>query len=116
MSAVGDTGVLDGLAEIPWLDLAHAYGSAEDVPGLLRAIASGDAEAASNAVHELFGNIWHQGTVYAATEYAVPFLARMAAAGLASLSGNRWWCSRSASSQPDRAEQLPPSGPVLRLA
>ena len=84
MSAVGDTGVLDGLAEIPWRDLSYAYGSAEDVPGLLRAIASGDAEAASNAVHELFGNIWHQGTVYEATEYAVPFLARMAAAGLAS--------------------------------
>ena len=84
MSAVGDTGVLDGLAEIPWRDLSHAYGSAEDVPGLLRAIASGDAETASNAVHELFGNIWHQGTVYEATEYAVPFLARMAAAGLAS--------------------------------
>jgi HEAT repeats len=84
MSAVGDTGVLDGLAEIPWRDLSHAYGSAEDVPGLLRAIASGDAEAAGNAVHELFGNIWHQGTVCEATEYAVPFLARMAAAGLAS--------------------------------
>lgn len=83
MSAVGDTGVLDGLAEIPWRDLSHAYGSAEDVPGLLHAIACGDAEAASNAVHELFGSIWHQGSVYAATEYAVPFLARMAAAGLA---------------------------------
>jgi hypothetical protein len=84
MSAVGDAGVLDGLAEIPWGDLSHAYGSAEDVPGLLRAIASGDAEAAGNAVHELFGNIWHQGTVYEAAEYAVPFLARMAAAGMAS--------------------------------
>ena len=84
MSAVGDAGVLEGLAEIPWHDLSHAYGSADDVPGLLRAIASEDAEAAGNAVHELFGNIWHQGTVYEATEYAVPFLARMAAAGLAS--------------------------------
>jgi HEAT repeat protein len=84
MSAAGDTGVLDGLAEIPWRDLSHAYGSAEDVPGLLRAIASGDDEAADDAVHELFGNIWHQGSVYEATGYAVPFLARMAAAGLAS--------------------------------
>ena len=83
MSAAGDTGVLDGLAEIPWRDLSHAYGSAGDVPGLQRAIASGDDEAAGDAVHELFGNIWHQGSVYEATEYAVPFLARMAAAGLA---------------------------------
>jgi hypothetical protein len=84
MSAVGDTGVLGGLAGVPWRDLSHAYGSAEDVPGLLRAIASGDAVAAGNAVRELFGKICHQGTVYEATEYAVPFLARMAAAGLAS--------------------------------
>jgi hypothetical protein len=29
---------------------------------------------AEEAVGELFGNIWHQGTVYEATAYAVPFL------------------------------------------
>jgi hypothetical protein len=28
-------------------------------------------------VHELHGNIWHQGTVYEAPAYAVPFLARL---------------------------------------
>jgi len=75
-------GVLVGLADIPWGDLSHAYGPAGDVPGLLRAIASGDAKAAGDAVLELFGNIWHQGTVYQATPCAVPFLARMAAAGI----------------------------------
>jgi hypothetical protein len=75
-------GVLEGLADIPWGDLSHAYGSAGDMPGLLRAIASGDAKAAGDAVSELFGNIWHQGTVYQATPYAVPFLARMAAVGI----------------------------------
>ena len=75
-------GALAGLADIPWGDLSHAYGPAGDVPGLLRAIASGDAKAAGDAVSGLFGNIWHQGTVYQATPYAVPFLARMAAAGI----------------------------------
>ena len=69
--------------QIPRRDLSHAYGSAEDVPGLLCAIACGEAEATSKAVRALFGSIWHQGSVYTATEYAVPFLARMAAAGLA---------------------------------
>lgn len=44
------------------------------MPGLLRTIASGDAKAADDTVFELFGNIWHQGTVYRATPYAVPFL------------------------------------------
>ena len=82
MPQVHDEGVLDGLTDTPWGDLSHAYGPAADVPGLLRAVASGDAMAARDAVRELFGNIWHQGTVYQATLPAVPFLARMAAAGI----------------------------------
>lgn len=82
MPQVRGEGVLAGLAGIPWGDLSHAYGPAGDVPGLLRAIASVDAKAADDAVQELFGNIWHQRTVYQATPYAVPFLARMAAAGI----------------------------------
>ena len=75
--------LLAGLDDVPWGMLAHAYGTADDVPKVLRAIASGDADTAAEAVDELFCNIWHQGTVYEATPYAVPFLARMAVAGLA---------------------------------
>lgn len=82
MPQARDEGILAGLADIAWGDLSHAYGPAGDVPGLLRAISTGDAEAADDAVSGLFGNIWHQGTVYRATPYAVPFLARMAAAGI----------------------------------
>jgi hypothetical protein len=84
VSPIRDEGVLEGLDGIPWADLSHAYGPAEDVPGLLRAIASGAPDAVKGAVHELYGNIWHQGTVYEATSHAVPFLARMAAADVAS--------------------------------
>lgn len=65
--------MLDGLDEINWRDLSHAYGPADDVPELLRALAEGNCSA-EDAVGEFWGNIWHQGTVYEASAYAVPFL------------------------------------------
>lgn len=66
----------------PWAEREHAYGSADDVPGQLRALASDDAEEAEEALYELYGNIVHQGSVYEATAYAVPYPARLAAAGV----------------------------------
>jgi hypothetical protein len=72
--------VLDGVDDVPWGDLRHAYGAAGDVPALLRALGSGRGEA-EEAVDGLFGSLCHQGTVYSATPYAVLFLARIAAAG-----------------------------------
>ncbi|GGJ85987.1 hypothetical protein GCM10011583_17060 [Streptomyces camponoticapitis] len=66
----------------PWAEREHAYGGAEDVPDQLRALASDDAEQAEEALYELYGNIVHQGSVYEATAYAVPYLARLAAAGI----------------------------------
>ncbi|QDT17702.1 hypothetical protein [Alienimonas californiensis] len=74
-TAVADP--LAGLEEVPWADLTHAYGSASDVPDLLRTLVSGPEEAAERAIHDLFGNVWHQGTVYPATPHAVPFLLRL---------------------------------------
>ena len=67
---------MDELDRIPWRDLTHAYGSAKDVPGLLRALrtAPPDRPGEEGPLWQLFGNIWHQGTVYEATAYAVPFL------------------------------------------
>ncbi|MCI3221263.1 HEAT repeat domain-containing protein [Streptomyces sp. NP-1717] len=66
----------------PWGEWEHAYGSADDVPGQLRALASDDVEEAEEALYELYGNIIHQGSVYEATAYAVPYPARLAAAGI----------------------------------
>jgi hypothetical protein len=68
--------MLDGLDSIPWKELTHAYGPAEDVPELLRALATNAsiADGEESPLWSLFGNIWHQGTVYEATAYAVPFL------------------------------------------
>lgn len=67
---------LDGLDDIPWSDLTHAYGSAADVPLLLRKLASEDD--GSNPDSALYGNIFHQGSRYEATVYAIPFLAEIA--------------------------------------
>ncbi|MFD9293003.1 hypothetical protein ACFWBV_33035 [Streptomyces sp. NPDC060030] len=66
----------------PWASLTHAYGSAADVPDCLRALAGDDDEKAEEALSELYGSILHQRSVYEATAHAVPFLARMAAAGI----------------------------------
>jgi len=65
--------MLENLNLVDWAGLTHAYGAATDVPGLLRALATGDSAQREDAQHQFFGNIWHQGTVYEATFYAVPF-------------------------------------------
>src|SRR5262249_26105948 len=48
-------------------------------PDTIRALLSDDAERRDKALHTLFGNIWHQGTVYPATAYAAPFLVELLA-------------------------------------
>jgi hypothetical protein len=66
--------IFDKLDEINWKKLHHAYGTAEDVPDLLRALTSLDKKAREDALYELCGNIFHQGTRYSASAYAIPFL------------------------------------------
>jgi len=71
---------MHGLDEIPWHSLQHAYGTAEDVPELLRQLQTAEPNTSNenSPLWHLFGNIWHQGTVYEATSYAVPFLIKLA--------------------------------------
>jgi hypothetical protein len=71
--------MLEGLDKIEWTKVRHAYGPAGDVPDLLRRLSSHDRTASEAAISELYGNIWHQGTVYEATAPAVPFLIELAA-------------------------------------
>jgi hypothetical protein len=78
----GREALLAGLDDIPWHDLSHAYGPADDVPGLLRELLADDPAVREVAWYELYGNVWHQGTVYQATSYVVPFLLRMLANGV----------------------------------
>ena len=59
------------LDAVGWARLGHAYGTAGDVPDLLRALAT---DAHERALDALYGNIFHQGSRYEATAHAVPFL------------------------------------------
>lgn len=66
--------MLEGLDSIDWASLQHAYGTASDVPDLLRSLLAEDKQIRDNAIWELFGNIHHQGTIYEASSYTIPFL------------------------------------------
>ncbi|WP_086820732.1 hypothetical protein [Allokutzneria sp. NRRL B-24872] len=66
--------MLAGLSDIAWYRLDHAYGSAENVPDLLRAAASADGDAALEAIEELYGSVVHQGSVYSSTPFVLPFV------------------------------------------
>ncbi|MFD5715879.1 HEAT repeat domain-containing protein [Streptomyces pharetrae] len=66
---------------IDWARLEHAYGTAEDVPELLRAMASRHADEREEALEELHSSLCHQGDVYSASAHAVPELARLALHG-----------------------------------
>ena len=69
--------LLRGLDDIDWPSLRHAYGSAGDVPDLLRGIAAGPDP--DSALLELDNKIYHQGgTVCSAARAALPFLTAMA--------------------------------------
>ncbi|MFK3980674.1 HEAT repeat domain-containing protein [Micromonospora sp. NPDC050397] len=59
---------------VDWSTLEHAYGTAEDIPGLLGELASGDQETRHGAFGELLHSLVHQGTRYQASAYAVPAL------------------------------------------
>lgn len=72
--------MLRGLDGPAWGALDHAYGPADDIPEVIRAAASADQDEAETAVDELFGAVFHQGTVYSATVAAVPFIAELAVA------------------------------------
>jgi HEAT repeats len=70
--------MLAGLDEIDWAALSHAYGPATDVPEWVRSLRSPDPEVREWARE--YWNIVHQGTRYAATAPAVPFLVELALA------------------------------------
>ncbi|AYN42649.1 HEAT repeat domain-containing protein [Streptomyces dangxiongensis] len=68
-----------GIDEVDWATLRHAHGSAEDMPGWLRALASTDAAERAAALDRMYGAVHHQGRVYDSTLACVPFLFALAA-------------------------------------
>jgi hypothetical protein len=71
--------VLQGLDAVPWANLEHAYGSAADVPDLLRMLLDPDPKVRSETLWTLYGNVFHRGTRYPATAHVIPFLIQMCA-------------------------------------
>jgi hypothetical protein len=70
--------MLEDLESVDWASLHHAYGTAEDVPGNIRRLTSDDPADWVAAIDALSFTVYHQGTVYDATPYAVPFLIELA--------------------------------------
>lgn len=58
---------------IAWSDMRHAYGSAGDIPALLKVVYQGAPED-REVWRELWGSLCHQGDVYGASIAAAPFI------------------------------------------
>jgi HEAT repeat protein len=71
--------VLEGLDAVDWAALEHAYGSAADVPELIRSLRSPDATIRKAAMWNLYGNVFHQGSRYEASAHAAAFLLELLA-------------------------------------
>lgn len=56
----------------------HAYGSAEEVPALLEALRSPEADKRSQALNDFYNMVHHQGSVYGSTVASLPFLLELA--------------------------------------
>ncbi|WP_139238089.1 hypothetical protein [Streptomyces pini] len=62
---------------VDWSRLRHAYGPADDVPGLFDRLTGGRED--ERVWHDLWSALCHQGTVYEASYAALPLLADIAA-------------------------------------
>jgi hypothetical protein len=54
-----------------WKELSHAYGSAEDLPGIISALTP---DPNAPAWDDLWSRVCHQGTTYSASPAVLPFL------------------------------------------
>lgn len=73
---------LNELGQVDWSRLKHAYGIGVVALGLDGDVSRSLAALRTDhfpAMHALYSNICHQGTVYQATAHAVPFIAAVAA-------------------------------------
>lgn len=66
--------MFDGLDDIDWASLTHAYGSAEDVPEWVRGLVDPDPAVRETCLDAMYGAVHHQGDVYDSTVAAVPYL------------------------------------------
>jgi hypothetical protein len=70
--------VFRGIDDVDWASMEHAYGSAADVPELLRGLASPLPQERETALDGMYGAVHHQGDVYDSTLASIPFLFALA--------------------------------------
>jgi hypothetical protein len=69
--------VLYDIDTVDWTKLRHAYGTAENIPTLLRAILTDDDLASYVVSQDLSDALVHEGIIYSASFHAVPFFFRL---------------------------------------
>ncbi|WP_433377067.1 hypothetical protein ACQPZX_09045 [Actinoplanes sp. CA-142083] len=92
-----------GLDDLDWAAMRHAYGSAEGVPGLLRALVDPDPATRETALDAMYGAVHHQGDIYDSTMATVPFLLEaLRTPGLPGRAGIAEFLTSLAEADPDR--------------
>jgi hypothetical protein len=83
--SVSGKAALAELDRVPWDDLRHCYGRGrvgpdlhEDLRATLQQLGEANGDRVTEAIETLWSNACHQGTIYEATPYAVPFIAAVA--------------------------------------
>ncbi|MGI5500036.1 hypothetical protein [Lentzea sp. CA-135723] len=71
----GTTSPPTGMDEVDWATLEDAYDTAEQTPLFIEALTSDDAGDRGFGLYGLYSATTHQGSVYTASEAAIPFLA-----------------------------------------
>ncbi|MCD0446273.1 hypothetical protein LO763_21915 [Glycomyces sp. A-F 0318] len=71
--------MFQGLNDVRWSSLDHAYGPATTVPTMLALLRCRDPELRQRGFSDLWSKVHHQGSVYASTVAAIPFLVAIAA-------------------------------------
>ncbi|KOV78054.1 hypothetical protein [Nocardia sp. NRRL S-836] len=73
----GTTAPPAGLHDVDWAALDDAYGTADQTPLFIEALTSDDEGDQNFGVYGLYSATTHQGSVYSASEAAIPFLAEL---------------------------------------
>ncbi|ULR55728.1 HEAT repeat domain-containing protein [Streptomyces deccanensis] len=71
--------MFEGLDDIDWASMEHAYGTAEEIPALLWALRSPHTDERRTALDRFYGEVHHQGDVYPCTAASLPFLFELTA-------------------------------------
>lgn len=65
---------MSNLEAIDWQSLKTCYGYGAEIPEWLKQLASPESAVRKDAIEKLTTQIYHQGSIYEATPYVVPFL------------------------------------------